>query len=162
ADINARDRVGQVSGSRPVRTPDHDTQEAVSANRVEADDQTLGLCHSPYPPRHAGSPPQAALRDRRRPCRHAVLGNNCWLCRFMALSWLNLPYAEKAAIAKVSGPWASLAVCRTPGGRGPRSRPPCCGPYGAPDWPDASCVSTTLSEGTMKAVVRNREGGASS
>src|SRR5262249_53393520 len=30
----------------------------------------------------------------------------------------------------------------------------CCGPCGAADWPDAACVSTTLSGGAMKAVVR--------
>jgi hypothetical protein len=29
--------------------------------------------------------------------------DNCWLCRFMALSWLNLPCALKPAIGKESG-----------------------------------------------------------
>jgi hypothetical protein len=28
-------------------------------------------------------------------------------------------------------------------------RGPCCGPWGAADWPDAACVSTTLSGGAL-------------
>jgi hypothetical protein len=35
---------------------------------------------------------------RRSCCAPTKSSNNCWLCRFMALSWLNLPCALKAGI----------------------------------------------------------------
>ena len=42
--------------------------------------------------------------------------NNCWLCRFMALSWLNPPCALKAAIARGKRTLAPLASLARAGG----------------------------------------------
>jgi hypothetical protein len=28
--------------------------------------------------------------------------NNCWLCRFMALSWRNLPYAQRTLRRRIT------------------------------------------------------------
>jgi putative ABC transport system substrate-binding protein len=40
-------------------------------------------------------------------CAPTRSSNNCWLCRFVALSWLNLPSALTAAIIRKSRPWRS-------------------------------------------------------
>jgi hypothetical protein len=76
-------------------------------------------------------------------------GHNCWLCRFMALSWPNLPCALKPVVGRVSGHWTPARLPHPRGrikvvGLGPgdlRSRTP-----GAPpDRPAATSASVFRS-----------------
>ena len=66
--------------------------------------------------RRTGAPPGAPAFGSGR-----ALSHKCWLCRLMALSWLNLPCALKAAIGNGK---RTLSDPRQSGARrGPRQGP---------------------------------------